>query len=122
VVDLPSALQQIKAGKLVAFAVTSPQRLPQLPDVPTVSEAGLAGYDSTGWFGVVAPAGTPPAAIQKLNAEITAALKDEQIVASMRNLGVEPAPTTPEAFEAYIRSETQKWAKVIRQANIRIDQ
>jgi tripartite-type tricarboxylate transporter receptor subunit TctC len=122
VVDLPSALQQIKAGKLVAYAVTSPQRLAQLPDVPTVSEAGLAGYDSTGWFGVVAPAGTSTAIVQKLNAEITAALKDEQIVTSMRNLGVEPAPTTPEAFEAYIRSETQKWAKVIRQANIRIDQ
>src|SRR4030095_7833271 len=73
VVDLPSALQQIKAGKLVAYAVTSPQRLPQLPDVPTVSEAGLPVYDSTGWFGVVAPAGTPPAIIHRLNAEITAA-------------------------------------------------
>jgi tripartite-type tricarboxylate transporter receptor subunit TctC len=122
VVDLPSALQQIKAGRLVAYAVTSPQRLPQLPDVPTVAEAGLPGYDSTGWFGVVAPAGTPAAVVQKLNAEITAALRDEQIVASMRNLGVEPAPSTPEAFDAYIRSESQKWAKVIRQANIRIDQ
>lgn len=122
VVDLPSALQQIKAGKLVAYAVTSPQRLPQLPDVPTVAEAGLPGYDSTGWFGVVAPAGTPAPIVQRLNTEITAALKDEQIVASMRNLGVEPAPTTPEAFDAYIRSETQKWARVIRQANIRIDQ
>jgi tripartite-type tricarboxylate transporter receptor subunit TctC len=122
VVDLPSALQQIKAGKLIAYAVTSPQRLPQLPDVPTVSEAGLAGYDSTGWFGVVAPAGTPAAIVNKLNAEITAALNDEQIKSSMRNLGVEPAPTKPEVFEAYIRSETQKWAKVIRTANIKLDQ
>jgi tripartite-type tricarboxylate transporter receptor subunit TctC len=122
VTDLPAALQQIKAGKLVAVAVTSPQRLPQLPDVPTVSEAGLNGYDSTGWFGVVAPAGTPQAIVHKLNAEIVAALNDEQVKASMRNLGVEPAPTTPEQFEAYIRSETQKWAKVIRQANIKIDQ
>lgn len=122
VVDLPSALQHIKAGKLTAFAVTSPQRLPQLPDVPTASEAGLSGYDSTGWFGVVAPAGTPAPVINRLNAEITAALNDPAIQASMRNLGVEPAPTRPEAFEAYIRSETQKWAKVIRQANIKIDQ
>jgi tripartite-type tricarboxylate transporter receptor subunit TctC len=121
VVDLPSSLQQIKAGKLIAYAVTSPQRLPQLPDVPTVSEAGLAGYDSTGWFGVVAPASTPSAVVQKLNAEIVAALNDEQIKAGMRNLGVEPAPTTPEQFEAYIRSETAKWAKVIKQANIKID-
>ena len=122
VVDLPSALQHIRAGKLTAYAVTSPQRLPQLPDVPTAAEAGLPGYDSTGWFGVVAPAGTPASAIQKLNAEITAALKDQQIATSMRNLGVEPAPTTPEAFENYIRSETQKWSKVIREANIKIDQ
>jgi tripartite-type tricarboxylate transporter receptor subunit TctC len=121
VVDLPSALQHIKAGKLTAFAVTSPQRLPQLPDVPTVAEAGLAGYDSTGWFGVVAPAGTPAAVVARLNAEITAALNDEQVKASMRNLGVEPAPTTAAAFEAYIRSETDKWAKVIRQAQIKID-
>jgi tripartite-type tricarboxylate transporter receptor subunit TctC len=122
IVDLPSALQHIKAGKLVAYAVTSPQRLPQLPDVPTASEAGLPGYDSTGWFGVVAPAATPAAVVQRLNAEITAALRDEQVQAAMRNLGVEPAPSKPEVFEAYIRSETQKWGKVIRQASIRIDQ
>ncbi|MBI2768195.1 MAG: tripartite tricarboxylate transporter substrate binding protein [Burkholderiales bacterium] len=121
VVDLPSALQHIKAGKLIAYAVTSPQRLPMLPDVPTVSEAGLAGYDSTGWFGVVAPAGTPPAIVARLNAEITAALNDEQIKAAMRNLGVEPAPGKPEAFDAYIRSETLKWGKVIKQANIKLD-
>lgn len=122
VVDLPSALQHIRAGKLVAYAVTSAQRLPQLPDVPTASEAGLAGYESTGWFGVVAPAGTPAAIVNRLNTEITAALNDEQVKASMRNLGVEPAPTKPEAFEAYIRSETQKWSKVIRTAHIKIDQ
>ena len=120
-VDLPAALQHIKAGKLTAFAVTSAQRLSQLPEVPTVSEAGLDGYESTGWFGVVAPAGTPDAVVQKLNAEITAALNDEQIKANMRNLGVEPAPTKPEAFEAYIRDETKKWARVIKQANIKID-
>ena len=122
VVDLPSSLQQIKAGKLIAYAVTSPQRLPQLPDVPTVSESGLTGYDSTGWFGVVAPAGTPDAVVQRLNAEITGALNDEQIKASMRNLGVEPTPTTPAQFEDYIKSETAKWAKVIKQANIKLDQ
>jgi tripartite-type tricarboxylate transporter receptor subunit TctC len=121
VVDLPSSLQQIKAGKLTAFAVTTPQRLPQLPDVPTVAEAGLAGYDSTGWFGVVAPAGTPQPVVARLNAEITAALNDEQIRTSMRNLGIEPAPGTPQAFEAYIRTETAKWSRVIRQANIKVE-
>ncbi|MFM8768435.1 MAG: Bug family tripartite tricarboxylate transporter substrate binding protein, partial [Rubrivivax sp.] len=122
VVDLPAALQHIRAGKLTAFAVTSPQRLPQLPEVPTVAEAGLAGYDSTGWFGVVAPTATPPAIVDRLSAEINAALGDEQIKANMRNLGVEPAPSRPAAFEAYIRAETQKWARVIQQANIKIEQ
>jgi len=120
VVDLPSSLQQIKAGKLTAYAVTSPQRLPMLPDVPTVAEQGLAGYDSTGWFGVVAPAGTPAAIIDRLHAEITAALNDSEIKASMRNLGVEPAPSKPGEFEAYIKSETQKWGKVIKAAGIKI--
>jgi tripartite-type tricarboxylate transporter receptor subunit TctC len=121
VVDLPAALQQIKAGKLVAYAVTSPQRLPQLPDVPTVAEAGLPGYESIGWFGVVAPAGTPPAIVQRLNAEINDALNDEKIKARMRDLGVEPMPTKAGEFDAYIRSETTKWAKVIHQANIKLD-
>jgi tripartite-type tricarboxylate transporter receptor subunit TctC len=121
VVDLPSALPQIKAGKLTAYAVTSPRRLPALPDVPTVAEQGLTGYDSTGWFGVVAPAGTPAAIVERLNAEITAALNDDEIKARMRNLGVEPAPSTPAEFEAYIKSETQKWGKVIKAAGIKIE-
>ncbi|WP_422088549.1 Bug family tripartite tricarboxylate transporter substrate binding protein [Variovorax sp.] len=120
-VDLPASLQQIKAGKLVAFAVTSAQRVPMLPDVPTVAEAGLPGYDSTGWFGVVAPASTPAPIVTRLNAEINAALGDEQIKASIRNLGAEPAPASSEAFEAYIQSETKKWAKVIQAAHIRLD-
>lgn len=121
IVDLPSALQHIKAGKLVAYAVTSPQRLPMLPDVPTVSEGGLTGYDSTGWFGVVAPAGTPAPVITRLNAEITAALNDNEIRTSMRNLGVEPAPGTAAEFEAYIKSETVKWARVIKTSGTKID-
>jgi tripartite-type tricarboxylate transporter receptor subunit TctC len=121
VVDLPAALAHIRAGKLIAFAVTSPQRLPQLPDVPTVAEAGLPGYDSTGWFGVVAPAGTPDTIVERLNAEITAALNDPAVVAAMRAQGVEPAPSSTSAFGAYIRSETAKWAGVVRKANIKLD-
>ncbi|MGC1172286.1 Bug family tripartite tricarboxylate transporter substrate binding protein [Polaromonas sp.] len=121
VVDLPSALQHIKAGKLVAYAVTSPQRLSMLPDVPTVSEAGLTGYDSTGWFGLVAPAGTPAPIVARLNVEVTAALNDPEIKSSMRNLGVEPAPSTAAEFEAYIRSETVKWAKVIKTSGTKLD-
>ncbi len=121
VTDLAAALPHIKAGKLKAFAVTSPKRLSNLPEVPTLSESGLTGYDSTGWFGLVAPAGTPAAIIQKLNTEFTAALNDETIKAQMRQNGMEPVATTMEGLDAYIKSETQKWAKVIRQANIKLN-
>jgi tripartite-type tricarboxylate transporter receptor subunit TctC len=86
-----------------------------------VAEAGLSGYDSTGWFGVVAPAGTAPSQIAKLSTALNTALRDPQIQTSMRNLGVEPAPGTPDAFASYIASETTKWTKVIRQANIRLE-
>ena len=121
ITDLAAALPHIKAGKLKAFAVTSPKRLSNLPDVPTLAESGLTGYDSTGWFGLVAPAGTPASIIQKLNAEFTAALNDEGIKSQMRQSGMEPAATTTEGLDAYIKSETQKWGRVIRQANIKLN-
>jgi tripartite-type tricarboxylate transporter receptor subunit TctC len=121
VTDLAAALPHIKAGKLKAFAVTSPKRLSNLPDVPTLSESGLTGYDSTGWFGLVAPTGTPPQIIQRLHAEFTAALNDESIKSQMRQNGMEPIASTIEGFDAYIKSETQKWAKVIKQANIKLN-
>jgi tripartite-type tricarboxylate transporter receptor subunit TctC len=106
---------------LKAFAVTSPKRLSNLPEVPTLAESGLTGYDSTGWFGLVAPAGTPASIIQRLNAEFTAALNDEGIKSQMRQNGMEPVPTTTEGLDAYIKSETQKWGRVIRQANIKLN-
>jgi tripartite-type tricarboxylate transporter receptor subunit TctC len=90
-----------------------------LPDVPSVAEAGVAGYESVGWFGVVAPAGTPAAIVTRLNAAFNAAVADEQVKAAMRNLGAEPLPGTPQAFQAFVASETQKLAKVIRTANIK---
>lgn len=121
VVDLPASLQHIRSGKLVAYAVTSPQRLSMLPEVPTVSEAALPGYDSTGWFGLVAPAGTPAALVSRLNTEFGAALRDETIQSTMRSMGMEPVPGTAEAFDAYMRSETLKWARVIRNASIKLD-
>jgi tripartite-type tricarboxylate transporter receptor subunit TctC len=121
ITDLAAALPHIKAGKLKAFAVTSPKRLSNLPDVPTLAESGLTGYDSTGWFGLVAPAGTPASIIQKLNTEFTAALNDEGIKSQMRQSGMEPVAATTEGLDAYIKSETQKWARVIRQANIKLN-
>ena len=120
-VDLPASLQQIKAGKLTAYAVTSPRRLPQLPEVPTLSESGLKGYDSTGWFGVVAPSGTPDAVVQRFNDALVLALKDPQIQQAMRGLGVEPQPDSPQAFGRYIQTESRKWAQVVQQGNIKLD-
>jgi tripartite-type tricarboxylate transporter receptor subunit TctC len=121
ITDLAAALPHIKAGKLKAFAVTSPKRLNNLPEVPTLAESGLTGYDSTGWFGLVAPVGTPAAIIQRLHTEFTAALNDEAIKTQMRQSGMEPVATSMEGLDAYIKSETQKWARVIRQANIKLN-
>jgi tripartite-type tricarboxylate transporter receptor subunit TctC len=121
ITDLPAALPHIRAGKLVAYSVTSARRLPTLPDVPTVAEAGLAGYESVGWFGIVAPAGTSDTVVNRLNAAIVDALNDPAIQASIRALGVEPASSTPKAFADYIRAETVKWGQVIRTAGIKLE-
>jgi tripartite-type tricarboxylate transporter receptor subunit TctC len=119
--DLPASLQLIRAGKLRAYAVTSAKRQPALPEVPTIAEAGLPGFESTGWFGLVAPAGTPAEVIGKINAEVNAALQDAAIAAGLRALGVDAGGGTPQAFESYIRSETRKWAQVIKAAGIKLE-
>jgi len=106
--DLPSVLQQIKAGKVRALAVTGSTRLPQLPDVPTLAEAGVRGYESTGWFGVVAPAATPPAIVARLQNEMRAVLVDPEVIAGARAAGVELSPTTSAEFGRFIASETAK--------------
>jgi tripartite-type tricarboxylate transporter receptor subunit TctC len=121
VVDLPAGLPQIQAGKVVAYAVTSPQRLASLPGVPTMAEAGVPGYDSTGWFGIVAPASTPTSIVATLHAAINSALDDEAVKASIRKLGVEPVAESREAFDAYIRAETQKWGDLVKTAGIKLD-
>lgn len=121
VADLPGSLQFIKAGKLTAYAVTSQQRLAALPDVPTLNESAVPGYESVGWFGIVAPAGTLTPIINLLNKEITATLNEEGVKANLRNLGLEPNPTTVAGFESYIKSEIKKWAQVIKSAKIKLD-
>jgi tripartite-type tricarboxylate transporter receptor subunit TctC len=106
---------------MLAFSTTGERRVPALPEVPTVAEAGVAGYESVGWFGIVAPAATPDAIVNRLNAAIVEALNDPGTQTTIRNLGVEPAPSTPSAFADYIKSETVKWGRVIRSAGIKLE-
>jgi tripartite-type tricarboxylate transporter receptor subunit TctC len=119
--DLPSVLQQIKAGKVRALAVTGKSRLPQLPEVPTLAEAGVRGYESTGWFGVVAPAATPPQIVARLQSELHAVLTDPEVVAGARAAGVELSPTSSAEFGQFIASETVKWADVIKRSGTKLD-
>ena len=119
--DLPSVLQQIKSGKVRALAVTGSARLPQLPDVPTFAEAGVKGYESTGWFGVVAPAATPPAIVARLQAELRTVLNDPEVIAGARTAGVELSPTTSAEFGRFIASETVKWADVIKRSGTKLE-
>jgi len=109
-----SAIPQIKAGRIKGIAVTTARRSSLMPDLPTISEAGLAGFDANNWYGIVVPAKTPRPIIDQLNAEVTKILHMEDVKATLHNQGLDPAPGTPEQFGAYIHSERIKWAKVIK--------
>jgi len=119
--NLPPSLPQIKAGKLRALAVTSSTRAPALPDVPTVAEAGLPGFEASSWFGVLAPAGTPPAIVAKLNAEIAKWLTTPEAKEKLANVGANIASGTPEDFARHIQAETAKWAKVVKESGAKVD-
>jgi len=120
VVDVPSAIANVKAGKIRALAVTTKRRITAAPDVPTFEEAGLPGYEAIGWFGAVAPAGTPKEIVNRLNSEIRAALTTPEVRERALSAGAEPFPTSPEEFAAIIRDETKKWGEVVRTAGIKL--
>ena len=119
--NLPSSLGLIKGGKLRAIAVTSTTRSSALPDVPTIAESGLPGYEASSWFGVLAPARTPPAIIDKLNAAIGAWLASPEAKEKLASQGAVAAGGTPADFARYIASETVKWAKVVKASGAHID-
>jgi tripartite-type tricarboxylate transporter receptor subunit TctC len=112
IADPPPSMGAISEGKLKAIAVSSKQRFPMFPDVPTFHEAGLKDFDITGWFGIAAPGGTPREIVVKLNAAVVAALKDPEVVRRIRAVGMEPTPTTPEEFSAFIEGEIVKAARL----------
>lgn len=119
--NMPSAIQQVKSGRLKALAVTSAQRNPQLPEIPTIQEIGVAGYEVWSWFGLLAPAATPKPIVDKLNASIVEIIKQPDVQAKIIELGAVPVPETSAEFGAFIAAETLKWAKVIKEANIGMD-
>jgi tripartite-type tricarboxylate transporter receptor subunit TctC len=118
---LAVSLPQVKLGKFRGLAVTSAKRLPLVPDIPTISEAGVPGYDYEGWQGVLAPAGTPPAIIAKLNAAFVKAIAMPEVRDHLALLGFDPKSSTPEAFSRLIASDLQKYGKVIKEANIQAE-
>jgi tripartite-type tricarboxylate transporter receptor subunit TctC len=119
--NMPSMLPHVKAGKLRALAVTSSKRSPAMPDLPTIAEAGVAGYEASSWFGVLAPAGTPSAIVTKLNGEIVRILGLPEIKERLSSQGAEPVGNSPEQFAAYITAEMTKWGNVVKVSGAHMD-
>ena len=119
--SLNSATPHVRAGRIRPLGVSGPKRSPALPDVPTIAEAGVPGYEATTWNGMVAPVGVPKAIVARLNAEINGALRTPTLGKRFAALGAEPVGGTPEAFGALIRREHAKWGDVIRRSGARID-
>ena len=119
VLDVTTSLQLIQEGKLKALGVSAAKRVALLPQVPTLAEQGLEGYELVGWFGLVSAAGTPPEILAKLNAAFVKVMTEPAMAERLRTLGAEPKPSTAEAFGQFIRSESAKWAKVVAEAGIK---
>jgi tripartite-type tricarboxylate transporter receptor subunit TctC len=119
--NIPVYLPQAKAGKIRALAVSSPQRAPAAPDIPTVAEAGVPGFDALSWFGLVAPAKTPKHVVSKLALETQRILKLPDVNERIVGLGGQPVGGTPQEYAAFIRSEIIKWEKVIRSAGVKVE-
>jgi len=118
--NLLTATPHVKAGKLRAIAISTAKRSPQAPDLPTIAESGVPGYDLTPWYGIFAPAGTPRAIVMKLNREIDVILNAPELKERFRTQGVDLVTSTPEAFAALIRKEIPKWREVVKKSGARV--
>ena len=116
IVDPPAAIGAIEGKAIVPIAISSAARFPLMPDIPTFAESGLPGFESTGWFGIVAAGGTPPDVIARINAAFVKVLKDPDVTKQIRALGSEPMPMTPAEFAAFIDKEASKWDAVVKAA------
>ena len=117
---LPEIIGQLDGGAVRAIAVTTVARSKMLPNVPTVAESGVAGYDTAVWWGVLGPAGMAPQLVAKINADLLTALKDPAVTAALEKIGAVPVGNSPEEFDAYMRAEAAKWGPVLKQANIKV--
>lgn len=118
--NMPSAIQHVRSGKLRPIAVTTAKRSPELPDVPTIAEAGVPGYEATSWFGLWAVAGTPKPVLDKLHASLSKVLKDPAVVKKIGDQGGEISVDTPAQFEAFIKTEAAKWGKVVKESGAEV--
>jgi tripartite-type tricarboxylate transporter receptor subunit TctC len=119
--NLPASMPHLKSGRLRAVAITTAARYPGLPDLPTIAESGVPGYEASAWFGVVAPAGTPREVVARLNSEINRAISPADMRERFAQQGATAAPGNPEEFGTYIRSEIAKWGKVVQASGARVD-
>jgi tripartite-type tricarboxylate transporter receptor subunit TctC len=115
------ATPHVQAGKVRALAIVGPHRKPVMPDIPTAAELGLPGFDLTAWGGFLAPAGTPPEIVARLNKEFVAALRQPELVAWIESLGSEVVPSTPDEFARYIKLELGRWSKIVKDAKVQVE-
>ncbi len=118
---ISTSAPHVKSGRLRGLAVSSGQRSPALPEIPTIAENGYPGYEASGWLGLLFPAKTPDAIVQRVYKDAVAVINMADVREQLLNVGIDPAPSSPEAFRAYIKVEFAKWGKLIREAGIRAD-
>ncbi len=119
--NLPSSMSHIKSGKIRAIAVTTTKRWPGAPDIPTIAESGVPGYEVSGWFGLLAPAGTPRPVVDALYRAVSEILKQPEVSKQLYELGAEPVGNTPEAFGRQIAAEVDKWKKVVATTGVKVE-
>ena len=119
--NLPSTIGHIRSGKLRAIAVTTAQRWPGAPEIPTVAESGVSGYEVSGWFGLLAPAGTPKAVLDTLQRAVAEAVKQPDMAKQLLELGAEPVANTPEQFARQIAADVDRWRRVVETTGVKVE-